>query len=165
MYLVILRYVALVLVALDLGMALCHTLEMPAKLAATGPQWLLFQHTLYRAFGSGGPGAPIEIGAILVTVLLAWSVRGHGHSFLLTLVGAVCVGAAFFVVRIVFVAPVNSQTAQWTAETLPANWESLRAQWEYAHATRFVLQLIGFSALTLSVLVDTKASRAAHSAG
>ena len=161
----ILRYLAVVLVALDMGMALCHTLEMPAKLAAGGEEWLLFQHTLYREFGAGGPGAVIEIGAIIGTLALAWAVRRRRRSFVLTLVAAVCVSAAFFVVWIVFVAPVNAQTAQWTAATLPADWTRWRAQWEYAHAARFGLQFIGFSALVVSLLFDAKTTDNSARAG
>ena len=102
---------------------------------------------------------------IIGTLALAWAVRRHRRTFVLTLVAAVCVSAAFFVVWIVFVAPVNSQTAQWTAATLPADWTRWRAQWEYAHAARFGLQFIGFSALVISFLFDAKTTGESVRAG
>lgn len=36
---------------------------------------------------------------------------------------------------------------------LPANWEELRRQWEYSHASSAALNLIALSALVLSLLV------------
>jgi hypothetical protein len=39
----------------------------------------------------------------------------------------------------------------WT--TLPANWETLRRQWEYSHAVGASLYFVALSALTLSLLV------------
>jgi hypothetical protein len=35
---------------------------------------------------------------------------------------------------------------------LPANWQELRAQWEYSHAARAILYVLALGALTLSVL-------------
>jgi hypothetical protein len=54
----------------------------------------------------------------------------------------------------VWIAPVNEATAPLTPETLPANWMDLRNQWEYTHAARAVLQLIGLGALVSSLLVE-----------
>ena len=38
-----------------------------------------------------------------------------------------------------FVAPMNAQFAQWTVDSIPADWTRVRNQWEYSHATRFAL--------------------------
>ena len=38
---------------------------------------------------------------------------------------------------------------------LPQKMMRLRARWEYGHLAGFILQLLGFCALVLSVLVDT----------
>lgn len=51
---------------------------------------------------------------------------------------------------------VNGEVAKWTVESIPSNWMQRRTQWEYSHATRFVLQFIGFSALLLSILLETR---------
>jgi hypothetical protein len=59
------------------------------------------------------------------------------------------------------VAPVNTQVAaalQSAPEMVPALWMQLRERWEYGHAVGFVIQLLGFCALVLSVLVDTQRS-------
>jgi Domain of unknown function (DUF1772) len=153
------RFITIILAALDTGMALCHALEMPAKLKVDAQQWLTFQHTLYRAFGPKGPGAFIEMGAIITGVVLVILVRKRRPAFHLTLAGATLVAAAFFLVWIPFVSPVNAETAKWTVDSIPGNWMELRRQWEYAHTIRFVLQLIGLGALMLSVLVETPTDR------
>jgi hypothetical protein len=40
-------------------------------------------------------------------------------------------------------------------ESVPMVWLRLRNRWEYGHMAGFVLQLIGFCALVLSVLMET----------
>lgn len=70
------------------------------------------------------------------------------HAFFLALSHA-----AFWV----WVAPVNEAMAPLTPETLPADWMDLRNQWEYAHAARALLQLVGLGALVFSLLVEIPA--------
>lgn len=149
------RFITLLLAALLMGTTFGHTLEMPMKMQVDGPLWMTFQHTLYLYFAY--VGGPVEAGAILVAIVLAVLVRKRRRVFYLVLGGAVCLAVAFLAVWVGFVSPVNAQTATWTAETIPPDWAQWRAQWEYAHATRFVLHLVGFSALVLSVLIDTPA--------
>jgi hypothetical protein len=120
---------------------------MPAKMKVDGPRWLTFQQTLYRAFGT--VGAVIEIGAIITSSALPLLMRGQQPGSGLALAGAACLGAAF-VVWLGFVNPVNRRVRRWTAQSIPGDWERWRAQWEYAHTVRFLLQLLGFSSLLLS---------------
>ena len=141
------RFITMVLAALDMGMAFSHVLEMPAKVRVDGPLWLTFQQTLYRAFGT--VGAVIEIGAIFMSAVLPFLMHGQQPGSRLALAGAACLGTAF-VVWLGFVNPVNGRVRRWTAQSIPGDWERWRAQWEYAHTTRFVLQLLGFSLLLLS---------------
>jgi hypothetical protein len=45
-------------------------------------------------------------------------------------------------------------------ESIPQDWPQWRAQWEYSHAVRFLLQLAAFGLLLSSVLSDSaKTSR------
>jgi hypothetical protein len=144
------RLATIMLAALDMGMAWCHVLELPAKMRYDGPQWTRVQQTLYRSFGTEGVGAWIEPGAVLAAVVLAFLVRSRRPASGLTLAGtgflAAALGAWF-----AFVAPMNAEVATWTPETVPPEWTRTRNQWEYAHAARFVLQLVGFGALLASV--------------
>jgi hypothetical protein len=50
----------------------------------------------------------------------------------------------------------------WTPESLPANFEELRDQWEYTHAARAILQIFGLGALVLSVLAETPTEPASN---
>jgi hypothetical protein len=153
------RLVTIMFTALSMGTALCHLLEMPAKITYDEALWLTLLQTLYPpAFGT--IGAFFEVGAVVTAVVLAFLVRQHRPAFGWTLLGALCLvatHAAFWV----WVAPVNATMAPLTPETLPADWMGLRDQWEYTHAARAVLQIIALGTLVFSLLVEipTDASR------
>ena len=48
-----------------------------------------------------------------------------------------------------------AETAKWTADTIPSDWADWRRQWEYSHLARFVLHLIGFAALGISLVLTS----------
>lgn len=96
-------------------------------------------------------GAPVELGAIAAAAILAYLARRNGRSFFLT-AAAMLLVAAFAGVWVGLIRPVNARTAGWTVETIPADWEHWRAQWEYSHTARFVLHLTAFCALLVSIL-------------
>jgi hypothetical protein len=144
-------FVTLLLVGLLMGTSFGHTLEMPAKLRVDEQLWMTFQHTLYPYFAYAG--APIELGAIVTAAVLSFLVRRQDAAYYFALLGAACVTLAFFVVWLGFTNPVNAETAGWTASSIPSDWAQWRRQWEYSHAVRFGLHLIGFSALVLSSLI------------
>lgn len=154
------RFVTLILIALSMGMAFCHTLELPAKLQYDGALYVTIQNSLYVAFGPPNIGAFIEFGAILAAIALTILVRKRQPAFGLTLTGTIFLLLAFPVVFFLFTEPANTVFRQATPQSLPANWVQLRNQWEYSHAARFFLQLIGFSLLLLSVLRETTANHA-----
>jgi uncharacterized membrane protein len=145
-------FITLVLTALLMGTTFDHALEMPAKMNMPGSLWMTLQQTLYPAFAS--IGGAIEMGAIIRALVLAVLVRQHKSAFYLALTGTVMLVVAFFVVWVMFTRPVNTETATWTVASLPADWTQWRRRWEYSHATRFALQLIGFGALVFSLLVE-----------
>jgi hypothetical protein len=76
---------------------------------------------------------------------------------------SICIAIAFPVVFFLFIEPVNLVIEQATPNTLPVDWIRLRNQWEYEHEANFVLSLVGFSALLVSVLVDTPTNRSQFS--
>jgi hypothetical protein len=146
------RFVTIMLTALSMGMAFCHLLELPAKMAYTGALWLTLLQTLYGAFGT--IGAFIEVGAVITAAVVAFLVRRRRPAFGWTLLGTLCLVAAH-VAWWVWVAPVNATMAPLTPETLPADWMALRDQWEYTHAARAVLQIVALGALLFSILAET----------
>jgi type IV secretory pathway VirB2 component (pilin) len=74
------RLVTIMLAALSMGTALCHLLEMPAKITYEGALWLTLLQTLYRpAFGTFG--AFFEIGAVVTVLALTFLVRRRRPGF------------------------------------------------------------------------------------
>ena len=98
-----------------------------------------------------------SIGAIIAAAILAFLVRKRRPTFRWTVVGAALYGL-WFVSWLTLVAPVNNEIAsalEAAPATVPGLWASLRSRWEYGHAVGFVLELLGFCTLVVSVLVDT----------
>jgi hypothetical protein len=80
-------------------------------------------------------------------------VRHRRPAFGWTVVAVVClVGthAAFWI----WIAPVNATLGASTASSLPPDWMTLRDRWEYTHAARAILQMVGLGALVYSVLTE-----------
>jgi hypothetical protein len=144
--------VSLVLAGLLMGTSFAHTLEMPAKLRYDGPQWLHVQHTLYPAYAS--VGGIIELAAIIAAAVLAVVLRDWRPALVAALAGTACLVVAFVFVWLMVTNRVNARTAEWTADTLPADWESWRKRWEVSHVVRFLLHLAGFALLVLATLIS-----------
>lgn len=151
MFLKIWRFITVMFISLSMGMALCHLLELPAKMEYDGSLWLKLLHTLYPVFGT--VGAAFEGGALLTTIVLSILVRHRKPSFQWTILGLMCIIATSICFWI-WVMPVNLEMQNMTADTLPADWMQLRNQWEYAHAIRAVLQIIALGALLISLLIE-----------
>lgn len=149
----LLRFVNLLFVTLTFGLTWCHVVEIPGKLRLSGSQWLDVQHNLYVAFGPPF-GAPIELAAILLTWWVFWLVRRRRPAAWLTLTAAICTTLGL-VAWLLLVAPMNEILNGWTAQNLPADWVSVRNQWEAGHALHSLLFGLGFSALVLSVIAET----------
>jgi hypothetical protein len=146
------RLITVMFIGLSMGTALCHLLEMPAKMTYEGSLWLTLLQTLYPAFGT--IGAFFEVGAVILTVILAFLVRQSRPAFTWTLLGALCMVTAHGIFWI-WIAPVNAAMASLTPETLPADWMNLRKQWELTHAARALLEIIALGAVVYSILVET----------
>ena len=151
------RFITIILSALVTGMALCHALELPAKMQYSASQYIAVQNSLYVAFGPPNIGAIIEFAVPLAAIALAILVRKRRPAFQLTLVAIAFMLLAFPVIFFAFTEPANTIIRNATPESIPANWEQLRNQWEYSHLARFFCHLLGLSALVLSVLVETPA--------
>jgi hypothetical protein len=151
------RFATLLLAALSMGMAWAHALELGPKMALPASDYILVQG-IYQEFGR--LGAVIEPAAIVAAAILTFLVRGRQPAFGFSLAGAVLLAVAF-AVWIAFVMPANADLAIWDATEAPADWQRIRSQWEYAHLARFILQLAGYCALLISVLVETPGDEAA----
>lgn len=144
-------FIAIGLAALLMGCTFCRVLEIPAKLEMEAPLWMTLQQRLHRTVSP--VGVSIEIAAIVAAALLAFLVRDDERVFYMTLGAAISLAGAFFVVWLMFTKAVNVDVNKWKVRAIPRDWKQWRAQWEFSHAARFVLQLIGFGTLLLSVLI------------
>lgn len=158
MFLTIWRFITSILAALTMGMAFCHLLEMPTRLTWDATLWVTttVSEGLYWLFGT--IGAFIDVGSWMTASMLVFLVRKRTPAFQWTLAGALFLIAAH-ILWWLFVFPVNTEIATWTAHSAPANWEQWRAQWEYTHAVRAVLQIMGLASLLLSVLLENPDAR------
>lgn len=150
------RFLTVMFVSLSMGPAICHLLEMPAKMAYDGLFWLKISQTLYGPrFGT--VGAFFELGAVLTSIILVFLVRRRKPAFAWTMLVAICM-LAIHLSFWIWIAPVNAKIAAMTPETLSADWTQLRYQWEHTHAARAYLHMIAIAALIISILVETSNS-------
>jgi hypothetical protein len=47
--------------------------------------------------------------------------------------------------------PMDNQIKQWTASTVPADWEAIRGRWQFFHTTRTFISLISFGSFMASM--------------
>ena len=48
--------------------------------------------------------------------------------------------------------PLASQIITWTADAIPANWEAIRARWQFFHTFRTLTSLGSFACFSVAVL-------------
>ena len=146
------RFLAFLFVGLALGAALAHLYALPNKIDLSKEAYLAVQQA-YRGWALLGV---VVIGQIVTLVALAVLVRARRPAFRFTTGALLCtLGAQALFWAYTY--PANQATDNWTR--LPADWMSLRAEWEYSHAAGAILTLGAFVLLVLSVLVDDPRSR------
>lgn len=152
-----LRVGTLVLAALALTTTSAHVLELPAKLRYDAAFYTAVNGTLYRQFATVGVG--YCLGVITAACGLAVRTRREPGVRWWALAGASCF-VLWLASWAALVAPVNARVAaalRTAPADVPALWLELRGRWEYGHAAGFVLQLLGFTALAVSVVRDASA--------
>ena len=149
------RLTTLVLAALSMALSFCHVMEMPVRLAWDPLLWMQTTNFggLYFLFGT--LGAAIDVAAILAAFVLVRLVfnRSAGRYFALAGAALMAIGLGTW---FAIVAPMNATMANWTPDILPADFEAVRQQWEWGHASIAAIKFAGFTALLLSVLSETR---------
>ena len=160
MALKIVRFAALMLGALTLGMRLCHLLQLPARMGWDQYLWVgsTVQGGLYSLFGSAG--AVIDILTVTTLGLLTYLVREHRRPGVMLALSAALLFAIGLLLWWVLVYPVNVERAEWANGPVPSDWTTYRSRWEWGHATISLFELLGFAALIASVLADTPRNNA-----
>ncbi|HXG92965.1 MAG TPA: DUF1772 domain-containing protein [Blastocatellia bacterium] len=121
------RFFSLLFTALVFAPSMAHLLELPNKLGLTRDEYFTVQQIYY---GWALLGFVIA-GALFSTLVLTFMSRRAKKRFVLSLIALLAI-IGTQVLFWVFTYPANRQTNNWIM--IPANWESLRAQWEYSHA-------------------------------
>jgi hypothetical protein len=140
------QFLAIVLTALALVPAGAHFFELPNKIGLAEDAYFVVQ-SIYRGWALFGI---VLFGALAANLALTFMVRHQRGAFWLALLAFILV-AATLVVFFTWTYPANQATSNWTE--VPANWQELRLQWEYAHAANAILTFIVLCAVTLSTLL------------
>lgn len=147
-----LRAVALLLCALTMGLLFAHVLELGPKFGYPPELYVRLNNSLY--FWYGTLGALLYLGSIVAAGVLAWLVRRRRAVRAWTGAAAI-LQAASLVTYFAVVEPVNQRLRPLPPGTVPDDFAALRAQWEFGHAIEFVLFLVAFVLLVVSVLRET----------
>ncbi|MFN7943823.1 MAG: DUF1772 domain-containing protein [Blastocatellia bacterium] len=90
--------------------------------------------------------------AMLATLpVLYLQYRSGSKAFYPTLAGFLLFIAALLITLIVEV-PIDGLIEQWTINSLPANWQELRARWEFFHVLRSWISVAGLALLLIGAL-------------
>jgi hypothetical protein len=135
-----------VFTALALAPAVAHLASLPNKIDLGQIDYFISQN-IYRGWSLFGVAL---IGALLSDLALVVVVRAQMAPMFLA-GGALLCQIATLAIFFAFTFPANRATDNWTS--IPANWDSLRWQWEVSHAVSTAIAFIGFCALTWSVLL------------
>lgn len=130
--------------------------------------------SLARSMGIITPGTFLEVGqtmidnlgvpmsilipiALLSTLpVLFWLYQQRSMpAFYLTLTGFVLFLVALAITLIVNV-PIDNQIRQWTVQSLPSDWETIRDRWELYHALRTLASAAGFGFVLGADLIPGK---------
>jgi uncharacterized membrane protein len=85
--------------------------------------------------------------ALLATAaLVALTMKARRQGFWLT-AAALALLASVLVTTLLFNLPINSDQADWNVSAPPADWASVRDDWQAAHAVRTVAAVLAFGLL------------------
>src|SRR5699024_1377611 len=131
--------------ALVFGLTLCHVLQAPGSRGLEPREWLDVQHTFYGAFATLGRSA--EVPCLLASAGLgALLLRRRSRAATPILFAASCL---FGTLPVYWFGnrPVNGLIAEWTPQTLPADWSTYRDLWENVYVLSTVLAGLAFIAV------------------
>jgi hypothetical protein len=144
-----LRFCALILACLTVGMKFAHAMELPPKLSWDAELYFPVQTSLYTVFAVVGP--IVNVGALLFTAGLLVALRGN-PAFRLTATSLAAMSLSIGI-WLGLVAPAHVQLMTWVGTyTVPEDWMRWRSQWQYGQAAAFVCDLSGFALLLFSVI-------------
>jgi hypothetical protein len=144
-------FVALLATSLALGGALAHAFELPNKIGLERDAYFAVQ-TIYSGWDRLAYLLTVELAGIIAVIVLYRAEPQVFWPACVALGGLVGAQVVFWV----WTFPANRATENWTRQ--PANWESLRGQWEYSHLAGAGFQTIAMIALIVAVLMRDRRS-------
>jgi hypothetical protein len=160
---VVLKVVCIVLVAITLGLALAHALELPGKLRLTREQYTVVQTIYYPGFTVGGFA---ELAGLVAVLWLVYLMRAQPIRLPLaaaSFIALLGVHATYWI----YTHPVNrfwlrdAQLSQagtaffgsrnGNPQSAAAAWLAYRSRWERSHIVRAVLALLSLICLSVAV--------------
>lgn len=150
----------LLLVSLSFGPTFAHLLEAYPRLTIWTPE-LWREATVFNGqfMMFGILGAPLDLGSILVSFVLAYLLRRQRPAFWFALAGAVLY-AASLITWLSMVAPANAVLATWEPGPIPENFEAIRNRWETGHMIMTGIKFAGLACLVTAVLFIRRAAPA-----
>ena len=155
-----LSVLALLLVAVTMGLSLAHALEFPGKLRLDEPTYRAVQAIYYPGFTFGGLVG--EVGGMLLLAVLLFLTPTNTERFWWTaaaLAFMIMVHGTYWIVT----HPVNSAWLKDTQlggasqfffglfSTEGADWRHMRNVWEWSHVARAGLATLGFLSMTMAI--------------
>jgi uncharacterized membrane protein len=140
------QFINIFLTALVTGVFWGSWLGLSRSIASLAPEtFLAIGHSM---IGNLGPVMPILMPAAMLTTLpVLYLVYGRrSKAFYPTLAGLALFIVALLITLLVEV-PIDNQIAEWTATTLPTNWQQLRDRWEWFHVIRSWASVAGLALL------------------
>lgn len=121
-------------------------LELPHKIVLDRQDYLVVQG-LYRGWSLLGI---VLLGALAANTVVFLLSRHRGAAAGWALAAALLLVASL-TIFFVWTYPVNQTTANWTAA--PADWQALRARWEYSHAANALVTFLALCAAAVAGLM------------
>src|SRR4051812_48145379 len=148
----LLRILTVVSVAIYLVPEGAHFFEMFNKLKLTPSDYMIVQR-IYDDWAFFGVAIVVALSCTLIHAIAMWRNPGSRRLSLASFASLIGTQAIFWS----FIYPMNSLTQNWTA--MPANFEAVRRQWEYAHAASAGVTLLALVLVLCAVIPGARADR------
>jgi hypothetical protein len=161
------EFISILLLALVTGVFWGTWLGLSRSMAALTPE--TFLEVGHAMIGNLGTIMAILVPAAILAVLpvLYLLYRRRSRALYAALVGFACFIIALLITLIVEV-PIDNLIEGWTITSLPAGWQQLRDRWEWFHAIRSWVSVLGLALLlgaALSVRDNPAVERSALERG
>jgi hypothetical protein len=145
------QFINILLSALVTGVFWGTWLGLSRSMATFAPEtFLAMGHAMIGNLGT--IMALLMPAALLVTLPVLYLLsRRRSQAFYPTLAGLALFVVALLITLLVEV-PLDNQFNEWTATTLPANWQQLRDRWEWFHVIRSWISVAGLALLLAGAL-------------